>query len=300
MVVVSPGDSGLDGTDLLPKSTVSPVTDKNPILAMRDALMAQPKGTAWVVATGGLTNVALLFATFPEVTEHVQGLTIMGGAVGDQFTDAVMSQLPGEERRIGNVTPYAEFNVYVDPEASGSLFNNPILASKTMIASLDLTHTVLASKDVQTRILYGSKADLSTESTVLRKILHGLLTFFGTTYEGVFGLAAGPPLHDPLAVAMVLSNMNPEYARKYPDKALRFDDRSGERFHINVITDGQHGKDVSITGQLGRIGITPAPHLGGAAIPRAVDVDAFWNLVLECIQLADDWNAVRREAQIHA
>lgn len=108
-----PGESGLDGTDLLPKPSRPPVTDKNPILAMRDALLAQPKGTPWVVATGTLTNVALLFATFPEVAGHIQGLSIMGGAVGGSFTDAPMSRLPGEKSRIGNTTPWAEFNIYV-------------------------------------------------------------------------------------------------------------------------------------------------------------------------------------------
>jgi uridine nucleosidase len=98
---------------LLPNATVPAITDENHILAMRNALLAQPKGTPWVVATGALTNVALLFATFPEVAEHVQGLSIMGGAIGEGFTDAPMSRVPGEQSRIGNVTPWAEFNLYV-------------------------------------------------------------------------------------------------------------------------------------------------------------------------------------------
>ena len=280
---------------------------------MRNALLAQPKGVPWVVATGGLTNVALLFTTFPEVAEHVQGLTIMGGAVGNKFTDAPMSRLPGEESRIGNITPYAEFNVYlsffffffffwtrtlltmhiqIDPEASEAIFSNPILAPKTAIASLDLTHTVLASKEVQTRILYGSQANPSSETTVLRRIMHALLMFFGSTYETVFGITTGPPLHDPLAVAMILSNLNPEYAKKHPTKALKFDDKDGERFNISIVTDGKHGKDVSVTGQLGRAVVTPAQG-HGVGIPRGVDNDAFWNMVLECLQLADDWNAAR-------
>jgi hypothetical protein len=80
---------------------------------MRDALLAQPKGTPWVVATGTMTNVALLFATFPEVVDHIQGLSLMGGAIGEGFTDAPMSRIPGEKSRIGNVTPWAEFNIYV-------------------------------------------------------------------------------------------------------------------------------------------------------------------------------------------
>lgn len=117
------GNTGLDGTDLLPKATVPPVTDKNAILAIRDAILAEPKGTPWLVATGTLTNVGLLFATFPEVAEHIQGLSIMGGAVGNGFTDAPMSRLPGEEARIGNTTPWAEFNTYV--RTPNFLLSNP-------------------------------------------------------------------------------------------------------------------------------------------------------------------------------
>lgn len=81
---------------------------------MRDALLAQPKDTAWVVATGTLTNVGLLFATFPEVAEHVRGVSIMGGSVGGGFTDAPMSGNPNDADRIGNTTPWAEFNIYVN------------------------------------------------------------------------------------------------------------------------------------------------------------------------------------------
>lgn len=80
---------------------------------MRNALLAQPPSTAWLVATGTLTNIGLLFATFPEVAGHIKGLSIMGGAVGEGFTDVPMSRLPGDESRVGNTTPWAEFNIYV-------------------------------------------------------------------------------------------------------------------------------------------------------------------------------------------
>ncbi|KAF4761747.1 hypothetical protein HAV15_005819 [Penicillium sp. str.  len=270
------GESGLDGTDLLPKATRPPVTDKNAILAMRDALLAQPKGTPWVVATGTLTNIALLFATFPEVVEHIQGLSIMGGAIGEGFTDAPMSRLAGEKSRIGNVTPWAEFNFYCDPESSESIFSNPVLASQA----------------IQTRILHGS-IHSTEEPTILRQILHALLTFFAATYEKAFGLTTGPPLHDPLAVAAILSTLNPAFANKHPNQALVFDDKGGERFALSIVTDGQHGKDVSITGQLGRSVATPVDG-PGVAIPRGVDLDAFWNMVLQCVQLADDCNAARK------
>lgn len=158
--------------------------------------------------------------------------------------------------------------------------------------SLDLTHQVLANTEVQTRILHGS--DSAKEPTIIRQILHALLLFFAGTYEKVFGLSTGPPLHDPLAVAAMLSNLNPAFAKKYPEQAITFDDKGGERFAISVVTDGTHGADVSVTGQLGRTVATPVEG-AGVAIPRGVDLEAFWNLILQCVQLADDNNAARAQ-----
>lgn len=83
------------------------------IAAMRAALLAQSKGTAWLVATGTLTNVALLFAVFPDLVEHIKGLSIMGGAIGGGFSDVPISYAHGEGERIGNWTRWAEFNIYV-------------------------------------------------------------------------------------------------------------------------------------------------------------------------------------------
>lgn len=104
------GDSGIDGTDLLPKITVPAYsTTESAVVAMRDALMATPPNTAALVATGTLTNIALLFATFPEVADHIKVLSIMGGAFGTR-PDAR-----------GNITKTAEFNIFCDPEAAQSV-----------------------------------------------------------------------------------------------------------------------------------------------------------------------------------
>ena len=107
------GNTGLDGTDLLPLPRSAPNTTTPALVAIRDALLKQPTGSAWVVATGALTNVGLLFAAFPELVPHIAGLSIMGGAVGGGFTDAPMGKVKGEGPRIGNITPWAEFNIYV-------------------------------------------------------------------------------------------------------------------------------------------------------------------------------------------
>lgn len=111
------GSTGLGGIKELPLPLAPIEKDSNAIVAMREALMAQPPQTAWLVATGPLTNSALLFSTFPEVAQHVAGLSIMGGAVGGGFTAAKNGKTEGSvekdaNERFGNETDWAEFNIY--------------------------------------------------------------------------------------------------------------------------------------------------------------------------------------------
>ena len=80
---------------------------------MYEALSGQPEGNAWLVATGALTNVALLFTTYPALASHVKGLSIMGGAIGNGFSKAPMGHKKGDGERFGNTTKWAEFNIYV-------------------------------------------------------------------------------------------------------------------------------------------------------------------------------------------
>jgi uridine nucleosidase len=78
---------------------------------MYKALIATPPNTAWLVSTGSLTNIGLLFQKYTDLAGHLKGLSIMGGAVGGGFTDAPMGKVKGEGERFGNWTAYAEFNV---------------------------------------------------------------------------------------------------------------------------------------------------------------------------------------------
>jgi uridine nucleosidase len=90
------GDSGLDGTTVLP-DPVRPIPeitgDNGAINAMYQALSKTVPGTAWLVATGALTNVGLLFAVYPSLIDHIAGLSIMGGSVGGFFTHAPLGRL---------------------------------------------------------------------------------------------------------------------------------------------------------------------------------------------------------------
>jgi uridine nucleosidase len=95
------GESGLDGTTLLPVPIVKHIEDGQYVDAMAKALLATPTDTAWIVATGALTNIAQLFEKHPGVASHIKGLSIMGGAIGGGFTTAPMGKVDDRER-IGN------------------------------------------------------------------------------------------------------------------------------------------------------------------------------------------------------
>lgn len=101
----------MDGVTLLPRPTEPAVTDVDYLEAMYQALAATPPNTAWLVSTGTLTNIALLFQKYTDLAGHLKGLSIMGGAIGGSFTDAPMGKVKGEGERFGNWTAYAEFNV---------------------------------------------------------------------------------------------------------------------------------------------------------------------------------------------
>jgi uridine nucleosidase len=182
------GESGLDGTDLLPKPATQADRSVSAVDAMAKALRSTEPGTAWLVATGGLTNAAALFMEHPDLAGHIKGLSIMGGSIGGGFTPAVLGQVDGVER-IGNWTSWAEFNVLIDPEAAASLFENEVLKGKTTLIPLDLTHLVLATSEVQDTILYGPnhQGEKSGKGkTELRTMLIELLNFFAATYRFVW------------------------------------------------------------------------------------------------------------------
>ncbi|KAI9849471.1 MAG: Uridine nucleosidase 1 [Sclerophora amabilis] len=305
---------------------------------MRKALLGAPRNTSWLIATGALTNVALLFSAFPEVASWIKGLSIMGGAIGGGLTDAPISKMPGEQDRVGNITPWAEFNIHCDPESAHSIFSNPALASKTTLIPLDLTHQVLATPPILARLLPSQQqspqapstqqANVSTSSPTstsirarnLRPLFHDLLTYFASTYARVFGISAGPPLHDPLAVAVVLADHpDPEYRIWFSDESSARDAEVSTRWHIDVVTAGDTG-EISHNNMLGRTvakPITRRPSTssplapgnggnpldndpvvdslglrsnvpsspngvgGGVRIMRAVDVEKFWTVILE-------------------
>lgn len=142
---------------------------------------------------------------------------------------------------------------------------------------LDLTHQVLATERVQQRLLTGSRGVLSTDDhSVIRRLFHDLLVFFASTYRDVFGLKIGPPLHDPIAIAVLLEGLG-----------IEFDDQGGERWNVEVVTDGLHSDKDKERGQVGRT-VTSKAAAGGVRIPRSLNVARFWETVELCLNLVEE------------
>ncbi|KAK4145508.1 uncharacterized protein C8A04DRAFT_35774 [Dichotomopilus funicola] len=304
------GHTGLDGTDLLPTPTVPAITTPSAIDAAYTALRACPPGTAWVVATGAFTNVAGLFARYPDLVGHIKGLSLMGGALGDGFTDAVLGAVEGVPR-VGNWTQFAEFNVLADPEAAEGIFGDRELAGKTTLIPLDLSHLVLTTEEVRGLLLYGPEGKRGgvkegEGKTRLRTMLVELLMFFARTYSEVFGITGGPPLHDPLAVAAVLTGLadDPDHTHHaHAQHEIPFCDTnltqttsdayhppaSRERFEVTVVTEGSYEEaraNKTKTGQI-KARLLP-PGEKGVRIPRNLDIPLFWKVLEECVARADE------------
>jgi pyrimidine-specific ribonucleoside hydrolase len=163
------GVSGLDGADL-PEPAAPPRPEG--ALALTEALVAESDRPVTVVATGPLTNVALLLRARPRIAERVERICLMGGSLGE-----------------GNATPAAEFNVWQDPEAAAIVFGSGIPVS---MMGLDVTHRAL--------FLEADLARLEALGTRVAGVWVDLLRFFAIFHRQRYGWD-GSPIHDAVAVA---------------------------------------------------------------------------------------------------
>jgi len=159
------GESGLDGPDL-PEPTTKPVEGD-----VVDVLADWLEPGVVLVPTGPLTNVAKLLQQHPQATDRI---VWMGGAIAE-----------------GNVTPAAEFNAYVDPEAVRIVFESGI--DLTMIG-LDVTHMALFDSTHAERLRSAGKA-----GKAVAELADFFLEFHRQRYR-----FDGAPIHDAMAVAHVI------------------------------------------------------------------------------------------------
>ena len=165
------GESGLDGPIL--KSSEASSIDTHAVDFLAETILGSPEPVA-VIPTGPLTNIAMLLGRYPEVVANIDSITFMGGAA-----------------EIGNVTPNAEFNIYVDPEAAARVLTSGV--PMTMIG-LEVTHQALLGAD---------EAEILRPLNPAARFVAELLDFFVANHPRTFR-AAGAPVHDVVAVAHVI------------------------------------------------------------------------------------------------
>lgn len=163
------GDSGLDGADL-PEPAVGATTAG--ALELASGLLRAAEEPVTLVATGPLTNVALLLRAAPALRDRIAAISLMGGSLGE-----------------GNTTAAAEFNVWADPEAAAIVFDAGI---PIRMAGLDVTHQAL--------VLPADIARLDGLGTRAGRVFADLMRFFAIHHRERYGWA-GPPIHDAVAVA---------------------------------------------------------------------------------------------------
>ena len=159
------GETGLDGPDLPPPRT-------EPVREHAVDFLAERVGGRTLVATGPLTNVALLLARHPDA--RPERLVLMGGAIAE-----------------GNVTPAAEFNIWADPEAAARVFESGL--DVTMVG-LDVTHKALMTREHAEELRGAGRVG---------EVVAELFDFFSVFHREVYGFE-GSPIHDAVAVAQVL------------------------------------------------------------------------------------------------
>lgn len=168
------GKTGLDGP-VLPEPVMG-VQPQHAVDFIIETLRTEPPGTVTLCALGPLTDIALALRKAPDIAARVKRLVMMGGG----FFEG------------GNITPAAEFNIYVDPEAAAEVFASgmPI----TMMP-LDLTHRLLTHEHRVARL----KAIGTRPAVALAEMLEFFERFDVEKYGG-----DGGPLHDPAVIAWLL------------------------------------------------------------------------------------------------
>lgn len=226
------GETGLDGTTL-PEPTV-PLDPRHGVDLIIETIMAAEPGEITLVPTAPLTNIATAIRREPRIVGHVREVVLMGGA----YTR-------------GNITPAAEFNIAVDPEAAAIVFaaDWPV----TMVG-LDLTHQALATPDVIGRV--------TAIGTPVATAMAELLVFFRDAYLADQGMPA-PPVHDPCAVARVIE----------PGIMTVRD------AFVAVETAGRWTSGMTVTDFGDAYGQQPNTH-----VATTLDVSRFWDLMIDALR----------------
>ncbi|MEP4035914.1 nucleoside hydrolase [Pseudophaeobacter sp.] len=168
------GKTGLDGPDLFEPRM--PLQAQNGVDFIIETLRREPAGSVTLCPLGPLSNIAAAFQAAPEIVDRVQEIVLMGGAYFE----------------VGNVTPAAEFNIYVDPEAADIVLKSGV---QITMMPLDVTHKALTTRPrIEALRNLGNRAGAFTAE---------MLDFFERFDMEKYG-SDGGPLHDPCVIAYLI------------------------------------------------------------------------------------------------
>ena len=185
------GENGLGGT-VFPEPKIKPIAES--AAKFISQIVRKYPGEVTLITIGPLTNIATTLTMDAELAGMVRSLVMMGGSLSG-----------------GNITPAAEFNVYVDPEAARIVFQSGIPI--TMVG-LDVTRkTSLTDEHVRTL-----EAGQNPVSQAAAKIARNAIN-----HNREQGFLVGPNMHDSLAVAGFLD-----------PSLLKFQD-----YYVDVETTGE-------------------------------------------------------------
>lgn len=187
------GKTGLDGIEL--PEPVMPLQPGHAVDFLIDTLRREEAGSVTLVPIGPLTNIATAMQRAPDIIPRIGQIVLMGGAYFE----------------VGNVTPAAEFNIYVDPEAADIVFRS---GADLVVMPLDVTHKALTSRArVEAfRALPGKVGPAVASWT----------DFFERFDKEKYG-SEGAPLHDPCTIAWL----------------IRPDLFTGRRINVEIETEGR-------------------------------------------------------------
>ncbi len=228
------GKTGLDGPTL-PEPSM-PVQDQHAVDFIVDTLKAEPEHSVTLCPLGPLTNIATAFQRAPEIASRVQEIVLMGGAYFE----------------VGNITPAAEFNIYVDPEAADIVFKS---GAPITVMPLDVTHKALVTK--------ARNDAFRALGTPVGKAVAEMTDFFERFDREKYG-SDGAPLHDPCVTAYL----------------LRPDLFSGRYINVEIETKSDLTRGMTVADWWGVTDRTP-----NATFMGQIDTDGFFEVLTERLGL---------------
>ena len=168
------GKTGLDGPDL-PDPTMS-LQDGHAVDFIVETLLNEPSKTVTLCPLGPLTNIANALLKEPDIAPRIQQIVLMGGGYFEG----------------GNITPAAEFNIYVDPEAADIVMKSGV---DIVMMPLDVTHKALVTK--------ARNDAFRALGTPVGVAVAQMTDFFERFDREKYG-SDGAPLHDPTVIAYLL------------------------------------------------------------------------------------------------